>query len=181
MAGVPFTTGWLSTVFGKSLPEGNCEMRPQVARVYQELWKENTPFFRWNVTIYPLVIEHSYGKSPFSVGKSTIFVALLHSYFDIARGDSITCESSSRFRQNDQPLLWEAKQKHHDFATALRIIQRRISLMRSALHFKKLDHTGSRNRSKNKWCLVDPCVFSFSQDVIPIFPFLFNPLLTRTP
>ena len=35
---------------------------------------------------YPPVNWHSYGKSPFSMGKSTISMVIFNSYFDITRG-----------------------------------------------------------------------------------------------
>ena len=37
-------------------------------------------------SVYPLVIEHSYGKSPCSMGKSTISMVMFNCYFDITRG-----------------------------------------------------------------------------------------------
>ena len=37
-------------------------------------------------SLYPLVIEHNYGKSPFLMGKSTISMAIFNSYVDITRG-----------------------------------------------------------------------------------------------
>ena len=63
---------------------------------------------QWKMEIYPLVISHSYGKSPFFMCKSTISMVIFNSYFDITRG-YIYCESVVNIllmMVNDDGLWW---------------------------------------------------------------------------
>ena len=54
--------------------------------VYLPLWQI---WISWGY--YPLVIYHSYWKSPCLMGKSTISMVIFNSYFDITRGYSQYC------------------------------------------------------------------------------------------